>query len=123
MAGEASRAVAADSAQPLDAYSVADFDTTVLAARTHLDDLADALVAANLTRLRRVGQRNPAVGHDAQIGVADPGVSAVIMPVSFMWRNFAVSFGNTHRLMRTSPAPGSGMSRSTTLVEILPGSS
>lgn len=79
MARETGRAIAADSAQPLDAYAITDFDTTVLAARTHLDDLADALVAADLTRLRGVGQRNPAVGHDAEIRVADSGVGAEIL--------------------------------------------
>lgn len=79
MAGQTGRAVAADSAQPLDAYAVADLDTTVITAGTHLDDLADALVAADLTRLRGVRQGDPAVGHDAEIRVADSGVGAWIL--------------------------------------------
>jgi len=71
MARQTRGTVATNATQPLNANTVADVQVTALATRTHLDDLAYALVAADLVGLRGVRQRDPAVGHDAQIGMAD----------------------------------------------------
>jgi hypothetical protein len=83
MTRQTSRAVAADSTEPLDTNAVANLHIAALSARAHLDDLAYALVATDLVGLCGVRQRDPAVGHNAQIGVTDSGVSAVIVRVSF----------------------------------------
>jgi hypothetical protein len=71
MAGKTRWAVATDTAEPLDANAVADFQVVALAARAHLDDLAYTLVATDLVGLCGVRQGNPAVGHNSQIRVAD----------------------------------------------------
>ena len=80
------RAVATNTAEPLDANTVADFQVGALTARAHLDDFANALVATDLVGLCGVRQRGPAVGHDAQVGVADSGVGALIILVSLKMR-------------------------------------
>jgi len=64
-------AVTTDTAEPLDANTVAELQAIALAARTHLDDLAYTLVATDLVGLCGVRQGDPAVCHDAQIGMAD----------------------------------------------------
>jgi hypothetical protein len=64
-------AVATDTAEPLDTNTVAELQAVALAARAHLDDLAYTLVAADLVGLCGVRQGDPAVGHDAEIRVAD----------------------------------------------------
>lgn len=51
MTRQTRRTVATDTAKPLDANTVANLQVTVLTARTHLDDLAYTLVAANLVGL------------------------------------------------------------------------
>ena len=61
---------------PFDADAVADFAFAVFGAWTHLYDLADALVAADLTLLRRMWQAHPAVGHNAHVRVAYSRVRA-----------------------------------------------
>ena len=63
--------VATNPTQPLDTNTVADFQIAALTAGTHLDDLAYTLVAADLVGLCRMRQGGPAVGHDAEIGMAD----------------------------------------------------
>jgi hypothetical protein len=65
MAGKTSRAVAANPTEPLDSHTVAHFDGAGLCAGSHLHDLANALVAADLAWLGWVGELLPAVGHDA----------------------------------------------------------
>lgn len=45
------RAIATNTAKPLDANTIANLQITVLTARTHLDDLAYTLVAADLVGL------------------------------------------------------------------------
>jgi hypothetical protein len=65
MPRETRRTVAANPAEPLDPHAVADFDGAGLCSGSHLYDLADALVAADLAWLGRVGELGPAVGHDA----------------------------------------------------------
>lgn len=64
-------AVTTDTAEPLDADTVAELQAVALAARTHLDDFAHTLVTTDLVGLCRVRQGSPAVGHDAQIRMAD----------------------------------------------------
>jgi hypothetical protein len=64
-------AVATDTAEPLDANTVTELQAVALTARTHLHDLAHTLVTADLVGLCRVRQGNPAVGHDAEIRMAD----------------------------------------------------
>ena len=76
------RAVATNAAEPFDAYAVTDLQVGALTASAHLDDLANTLVATDLVGLRGVRQRFPAVGHDAQIGVADSRMCAFIILVS-----------------------------------------
>ena len=71
MARQTRRAVATNTAEPLDANTVADFQVIVLAARAHLHDLAYALMATDLVGLCGSRQGGPAVGHDAQIRMAD----------------------------------------------------
>ena len=70
------RAVATNPTKPLNTNTVANLQVIVLTARSHLDDLAYTLVAANLVGLRGVWQSSPTVGHNAQIRMADSGVSA-----------------------------------------------
>jgi hypothetical protein len=65
MAGKTSRAATADPTEPFDSYTVADFDGAGLCSGSHLYDLSNALVAADLAWLGRVGELFPAVGHDA----------------------------------------------------------
>jgi hypothetical protein len=65
MAGKTGRAATTDPTEPLDSHTVADFDGAGLCSGSHLHDLADTLVAADLAWLRRVGELLPAVGHDA----------------------------------------------------------
>ena len=71
MARKTRRAVATNPTEPLDTNTVADFQVAALTAGTQLDDLAHTLVATNLVGLCRVRQGNPAVGHDAEIRMAD----------------------------------------------------
>jgi len=59
------RTVATNPAEPLDPHAVADFDGARLCPGSHLYDLADAFVAADLAWLGRVGELGPAVGNDA----------------------------------------------------------
>ena len=61
-------------ADPLDAHPVANLDGTGLCTGAELDDLTDTLVATDLSRLGRVWQDGPAVGHDAEIRMADSRV-------------------------------------------------
>lgn len=72
------RTTATNSTNPLDTNAIADFDSAVLSSSSHLDNLANAFVAADLAGLRGVWQGHPAVGHDAEIRVADAGVRAVV---------------------------------------------
>jgi hypothetical protein len=65
MPRETRRTVAANPAEPLDPHAVADFDGARLCSGSHLYDLADAFVAADLAWLGRVRELGPAVGHDA----------------------------------------------------------
>jgi hypothetical protein len=65
------RAVATDTAKPLDANTVANFQVAALTAGTQLDDLAYTLVATDLVGLCGVRQGGPAVGHDTEIRMAD----------------------------------------------------
>ena len=73
-AGTARLTCFADASHPFDTDSVADLDSRVLGARTHLHDLADALVAADLACLCGEWEGLPGIEHDAQIGVADARV-------------------------------------------------
>src|SRR5690242_17477092 len=57
----------ADPSHPLDTHTVTELNSRVLSARSHLHDLADALVAANLPGLRGERQGLPRVEHDAHI--------------------------------------------------------
>lgn len=54
MSRQTRRAVAANAAEPLNAYAVADFQVGALATSTHLDNLSYALMAADLVGLRGV---------------------------------------------------------------------
>lgn len=72
------RTTPTNATNPLNPHAIADFDSAVLSPGSHLDDLADAFVAADLAGLRGVWQGHPAVGHDAEIRVADAGVRAVV---------------------------------------------
>jgi hypothetical protein len=65
MARQTRRAVATNPTEPLDPHAVADFDGAGLCSGSHLHDLANALVAADLAWLGWVGELGPAVGHDA----------------------------------------------------------
>lgn len=76
MARQTRRAVATNTAQPLNTNTVADFQVAALTAGTQLDNLAYTLVAADLAGLCRVRQGGPAVGHDAEIRMADSRVCA-----------------------------------------------
>ena len=58
-------AVTTDTAEPLDADTVAELQAVALAARAHLDDLANTLMATDLVGLCGVRQRGPTVCHDA----------------------------------------------------------
>lgn len=71
MSRQTRRAVATNPTKPLDSNTVANLQVAVLTARTHLDDLAYTLVATDLVGLCGVRQSGPAVGHDAQVRMAD----------------------------------------------------
>lgn len=78
MPRKTSRTTPTNTTNPLNTNAIADFDRAVLSPSTHLDDLADTFVAADLAGLGGVWQGHPAVGHDAEIRVADAGVRAVV---------------------------------------------
>jgi hypothetical protein len=61
---------------PLDAHAISDLDSRGIGSRAHLDDLAYALVPADLAGLCGEGQDLPRVEHDAHVGVADAGVGS-----------------------------------------------
>ena len=65
MARKTSGTATADPTEPLDSHAIADFDGAGLCSGSHLHDLANALVAADLAWLSWVGELLPAVGHDA----------------------------------------------------------
>lgn len=68
---------------------------------------------------------SPGIRHDAQVAVTNSGMGTVdeslFSPLFF----YCINRGQcgTYSLIKTSPAAGSGKSFSTTLTEILPGSS
>jgi hypothetical protein len=66
----------ADPRHPLYPHTIAELDSCVLGSRSHLDDLAHALVASHLTCLCGEGERLPGVEHHAHVRVADAGVGA-----------------------------------------------
>lgn len=66
----------ADARHPLYPHAIAELDSRVVGPRTHLDDLAHALVAPHLPCLCGEGERLPGVEHDAHVRVADAGVRA-----------------------------------------------
>jgi hypothetical protein len=66
----------ADPRHPLYPHAIAELDSRVLGSRTHLDDLAHALVASHLPCLCGEWQSLPGVEHHAHVRVADAGVRA-----------------------------------------------
>lgn len=120
VAAETGRATSTDGTDPFDAYALADADVGAFGARAHGDDCADAFVAADLAFLCWVREGFPAVGHDAEIAVADTAVGAGVLALVCGCGRL-LGFRYTHSLMRTSPGPGLGVSSSTTLVETWPG--
>lgn len=78
------RAVAADTTEPFDANTIADFDTTAFRSRAELDHLSDSFMTTDLIWLCGVRQRDPAIGHDTKVRVADSRVCAVIELVSLV---------------------------------------
>jgi len=116
---------------PLDAHAISNLDSRGVGPRAHLDDLAYALVPADLAGLCGEGQDLPCVEHDAHVGVADAGVGSGRVVSKLVEQN--VNYGSsvcieksgghgfTNRLIRTSPGPGSGTSSSSILVDIEPG--
>ncbi len=67
----------ANTSHPLDPDTITDLDGCILGSRAHLDDFADALVAAYLACLGGEGQYLPGVEHDAHVGVAHTRVGSV----------------------------------------------
>ena len=67
MARQTRRAIATNPTKPLDSNTVANLQVAVLTARTHLDDLAHALVASHLPCLCGEGERLPGVEHNAHV--------------------------------------------------------
>ena len=74
IAAQASRAGVADGRDPLDAYPVSDFPVTLLCARTHFDDLSNALMSADLVRLSGMRKGFPSVRHDPEVTMTYSGV-------------------------------------------------
>lgn len=68
---EAGRTVRASRGHPFDANSLTLLERGGLGAWTECNDLADTLMATNLTRLCWSWQPLPAIGHDTHIGMAD----------------------------------------------------
>lgn len=89
MSGQTRRAVATDAAQPLDANTVAKFQVGALTTRAHLHDLANTLMTTDLVGLCGVRQGGPAIGHDAEIRMADSGMGALNILISFQMRRQA----------------------------------
>lgn len=67
----------ADPCHPLNAHTLSHLDRRMLRPRSHLHNLAHALVPADLPSLRGEWQHDPRVHHDAQVGVADARMRAM----------------------------------------------
>jgi hypothetical protein len=107
-------------ADPLDANSVADFHSRSFCSRSELYNISDTLVATNLALLRWERQSSPAVGHYAEITMANARVGAEFNRLTQI--PIESKEIQSYRLTNTSPGPGSGVSTSSIFVWSFPGS-
>ena len=103
---------------PFHAHSISDL-AVYFGAWTEFNDLADAFVAADLVVRCRSGKRRPGVHHEGVVGMAYSRMRSEDCHYPFIEVEWSL---RTHRLIKTSPGPGSGISKSLrTSMLFLPG--